>query len=198
MSRLFKVVQVLIFGTTTLLGADTAVVESRQAHVDVPLQTDPTSVFWSKAQPTYLEKDRQGKIEPNFRTEVRSRWTTTSLYFLFICPYGQLYLKPSPVTTQETNELWNWDVAEVFIGSNFSDIKGYQEFEVSPQGNGLILISTSTSPTTNPGGLGTLDLKRALGSTQQAIAGMQPCVSPCQRLTSGLLRQAMNFVRTFF
>jgi hypothetical protein len=43
-------------------------------------------------------------------------------------------LKPSPVTTRETNELWNWDVAEVFISSNFSDIKRYQEFEVSPQG----------------------------------------------------------------
>jgi hypothetical protein len=49
-------------------------------------------------------------------------------------PYDQLYLKPSPVTTQETNELWNWDVAEVFINSNFSDIKRYQGFEVSPQG----------------------------------------------------------------
>jgi hypothetical protein len=43
-------------------------------------------------------------------------------------------LKPQPNTTQETNELWNWDVAEVFIGADFKDIKRYKEFEVSPQG----------------------------------------------------------------
>ena len=33
----------------------------------------------------------------------------------------------------ETNELWNWDVAEVFIGSDFKNIRRYKEFEVSPQ-----------------------------------------------------------------
>ena len=57
-----------------------------------------------------------------------------NLYFLFICPYDELYLKPAPTTRQETNELWNWDVAEVFISANFRDIKLYKEFEVSPQG----------------------------------------------------------------
>src|SRR2546428_13923682 len=30
--------------------------------------------------------------------------------------------------------MWNWDVAEVFIGSDFKDIKRYKEFELSPQG----------------------------------------------------------------
>jgi hypothetical protein len=134
MSRLVKAVYFLIFSTTTLLGVDPAVVETVWAHVDVPLQTDPASVFWSAAQPTYLEKDRHGNSALSFRTEVRTRWTTTSLYFLFICPYDQLYLKSSPITTQETNELWKWDVAEVFISSDFSDSKRYQEFEVSPQG----------------------------------------------------------------
>jgi len=62
------------------------------------------------------------------------RWTRDNLYFLFICPYDELYLKPAPTTNQETNELWNWDVAEVFISANFRDIKLYKEFEVSPQG----------------------------------------------------------------
>jgi hypothetical protein len=71
---------------------------------------------------------------PGLRTEVRTRWTTKNLYFLFICPYEQLHLKPAPKTQQETNELWNWDVAEVFLGSNFVDIQHYKEFEMSPQG----------------------------------------------------------------
>jgi hypothetical protein len=56
------------------------------------------------------------------------------LYFLFICPYEQLNLKPDPKTETETNELWKWDVAEAFIGSDFKNIRRYKEFEVSPQG----------------------------------------------------------------
>ena len=68
------------------------------------------------------------------RTEVRSRWTKDNLYLLYVCPYEELHLKPSPNTVAETNELWNWDVAELFIGSDFHDIRRYKEFEVSPQG----------------------------------------------------------------
>jgi len=53
--------------------------------------------------------------------------------FLFICPYEELFLKPSPHAEKETYKLWDWDVAEVFIGSDFSNIKRYKEFEMSPQ-----------------------------------------------------------------
>lgn len=113
---------------------DLPVGRALEASADVVLQTDPTSNFWSAAVPIYLEKDKRGKRVVNFRTEVRMRWTRNNLYFLFICPYDHLNLKPSPVTTKETNELWNWDVAEVFIGSDFRNINHYQEFEVSPQG----------------------------------------------------------------
>jgi hypothetical protein len=107
--------------------------ESTQAPGDVPLTTDPSSVFWRDARPVFAERDRQGKLATG-RMEVRSRWTKNYLYFIFVCPYEQLYLKPSPDTKKETNELWNWDVAEVFIGSDFTDIQRYKEFEVSPQG----------------------------------------------------------------
>jgi len=42
---------------------------------------------------------------------------------------SQRTIKPEtePNPLQETNELWNWDVAEVFIGSDFTDIK-HKEF----------------------------------------------------------------------
>jgi hypothetical protein len=39
----------------------------------------------------------------------------------------------------ETNQLWNWDVAEVFIGWNFKNIQHYKEFEISPQGEWIDL-----------------------------------------------------------
>src|SRR5579884_2117211 len=92
------------------------VMTSFRADRDVPLTTNPASSFWSKAGRAYAEVDPQGKLEPYYRTEVRSRWTETNLYFLFICPYKQLYLKSKPDVQHETFELWNWNVAEVFLG----------------------------------------------------------------------------------
>jgi hypothetical protein len=122
-----------------LSAADQPTINSVQANEDVPLVLDPAAQFWRETRPVYMEKDNLGKDVPRYRTEVRTRWTKNNLYFLFICPYEQLHLKPSPITEKETNELWNWDVAEVFIGSDFADIKRYKEFEVSPQGEWIDL-----------------------------------------------------------
>ena len=68
---------------------------------------------------------------------VRSRWTASNLYFQFTCHYRELYLRPHPSRTKETDGLWDWDVAEVFIGSDFRNIRRYREFEMSPQGEWL-------------------------------------------------------------
>ncbi len=103
------------------------------------LELDPALPILERRASRYLERDSFGRAVPRYRTEVRSRWTKGNLYFLFICPYQQLHLKPEPNTQQETNELWNWDVAEVFVGSDFADIQRYKEFEVSPQGEWIDL-----------------------------------------------------------
>ena len=66
--------------------------------------------------------------------EIRALWTPDYLYFLFTCPYEELVLKPNPVTTEETNKLWEWDVAEVFIGGDPTHLNLYRELQVSPQG----------------------------------------------------------------
>jgi hypothetical protein len=141
--RIFKVLQMKWLATCFLIGAAFAAsgqsmsLESFQsvfAPQDVALDTDPAIAFWQGAKPVYAEVDHRGNLVPAYRTEVRSRWTSKNLYLLFICPYQELYLKPSPDTKEETNELWNWDVAELFIGSDFQDIERYREFEVSPQG----------------------------------------------------------------
>jgi hypothetical protein len=134
MNGLVSILLCLLLGTVAAMGADKPMIEAVRARKDVPLTTDPNSSFWQGANPAYLERDTQGNDVPNFHTEVRIRWTQKNLYFLFICPYDELYLKPSPDAAKETYELWNWDVAEVFISANFTDIQRYQEFEVSPQG----------------------------------------------------------------
>jgi hypothetical protein len=95
----------------------------------------------------WAEKDRRGEIVPGHRTEIRSRWTAGNLYLLFVCPYEELYLKPNPSPSTETDRLWEWDVAEAFIGTDFENIERYTEFEVSPQGEWVdLMIDLSARP----------------------------------------------------
>jgi hypothetical protein len=129
----------LAFSASCAVAADSNIIESTRSRHDAALQTDPASAFWQDARPIYAERDTYGKPVPGHRTEVRSRWTRDNIYFLFLCPYEELNLKPSPDPVHETNQLWNWDVAEVFIGSDFTDIRHYKEFEVSPQGEWIDL-----------------------------------------------------------
>jgi hypothetical protein len=116
------------------VAANSALIESTKSEQDVAPRTDPSLPFWQDAPPVAAEFGPFGKPLPRYRTEIRSRWTDKNLYFLFVCPYEQLNLKPSPSTLTETYRLWDWDVAEVFIGSDFRNIRRYKEFEISPQG----------------------------------------------------------------
>jgi hypothetical protein len=116
-----------------------AVFVSRRALSDFALTADPDKAPWKGVGGVFAEKDRQGQVVPNHRTEIRSRWTEKNLYLLFICPYEELYLKPEPSTKIETGKLWEWDVAEAFIGSDFENVKRYKEFQVSPQGEWIDL-----------------------------------------------------------
>ena len=136
----------ILFVSVITGGSDQAVIESVLAPRDVALDLDPRSEFWRASRPAYMEKDAFGRIVSRFRTEVRTRWTKDNLYFLFVCPYQELHLKPAPNAQKETNELWNWDVAEVFIGSDFKNIKRYKEFEVSPQGEWVDLDIDLSNP----------------------------------------------------
>ena len=110
--------------------------EMRSRHADGNTREwrDAGSPFWRGAADVVMESDNHGLPVPHHRTEVRSRWNAECLYFLFNCSYDELHLKPEPKTGVETNELWNWDVAEVFIGADFRNISRYREFEMSPQG----------------------------------------------------------------
>jgi hypothetical protein len=113
--------------------AEPAIFQSRKATADAALTADPNSQFWRQVPGLQVSTDYAGKTVPNNAMEVRSRWTPRNLYVLYICHFDELNLKPTPTATEETNKLWEWDVAEIFLGSDFSDIARYQEFEVSPQ-----------------------------------------------------------------
>jgi hypothetical protein len=139
MNRFLAASVVLMTAAAHAQNVDSAAFKSVYSTRDVPLATNPRSAFWHGALPVYAEVDTQGRPVAGYKTEVRSRWTKNNLYVLYICPYEELNLKPSPNTATETNQLWNWDVAEIFLGSDFQNIRRYKEFEVSPQGEWIDL-----------------------------------------------------------
>lgn len=108
--------------------------ESAQAPDDFDLTADPDRPHWAEAPRVVIDRNYLDRPIDGRPTEVRSRWTATHLYLLYICPYTELNLKPEPQLTEETPRLWDWDVAEAFIGSDPAHIGRYKEFQVSPQG----------------------------------------------------------------
>ena len=125
---------------------DVNIINSKRAVADFALTADPNAKDW-KVKGVFADSGPTGVLTPGHRTEIRSRWTDKNLYLLFICPYEQLYTRSHPATTTETNKLWEADVAEVFIGSDFQNIKRYTEFQVSPRGEWVdLFIDRGTTP----------------------------------------------------
>jgi hypothetical protein len=146
MNLIYKLSILCGIAAAALWAQGPGVIESKQAKKDVAPDPDPHLAFWQGIPPVIAESDTFGKLVPGHRTEIRSRWTGKNLYLLFICPYQELNLKPDPKTDVETNNLWNWDVAEAFIGSDPRHIRLYKEFEVSPQGEWVDLDIDLNSP----------------------------------------------------
>ena len=124
-------------------------IASHFAARDAPLEWNPAASFWRNIAATVITTDNFGNPRPVYRTEVRSRWTAQNLYFHFTCRYEELYLHSDPSRVTETNKLWDWDVAELFIGSDAKNIRHYHEFEMSPQGEWLDLDIDRSRPEAN-------------------------------------------------
>src|SRR5438270_8716808 len=124
----------LLLAALPLAADGPGVILSKHIGKDFSLSADPAAPEWKAAEPIFAENGPTGDLTPGHKTEIRSRWWDRNLYFLFVCPYDSLNLKPNPTTTEETNKLWEWDVAEVFIGTDFENIRRYKELQVSPQG----------------------------------------------------------------
>jgi hypothetical protein len=119
---------------------------SYYAAQDVEPSADPEMPFWKDIQGVIIDKSILGPEMPQFRAEVRSRWTQKNVYFLFIGPYQELTLKPNPDTTNETYRLWEKDCFEVYLGADFEHINRHREFQMSPQGEFLDLDIDSSKP----------------------------------------------------
>jgi len=127
-------------------GQSAAVIDSIYSRQDNRPTADPRARFWHDIPGIVMENDSFGVPVPGHRTEIRSRWTKQALYLLFECPYEAFWLKPEFDIRHETNRLWNWDVAEAFLGDDFQHINHYREFEVSPRGEWVDLDIDLSKP----------------------------------------------------
>ena len=130
MRQLFALVLLAAF--LAVQTKESSVLSSTFAAGNLRLDTNPNSEIWANAPRVTVDRDYFGNPIPGPPTEFRSRWTKEHLYLLSICPYDDLNLKPEPDIAAETPRLWNWDVAEALIGSDFEHIARYKEFQVSP------------------------------------------------------------------
>ncbi len=140
------VLAILVMGQMAAQAQSEGRLESHFSSVEFALSADPEASQWKDVAPVVAENDRFGKPVAGHRMEIRSRWTQDHLYLLFVCSFERLYLKPSPFVDAETNKLWEWDVAETFIGTDFENIGRYRELQVSPQGEWVDLDIDRANP----------------------------------------------------
>ena len=176
-----------------LLADGPGVILSKHVSKDFSLTADPSAKVWQDAAPVYAEQGYKGEPEPEYRTAIRSRWSEGNLYLLYVSPYKTLYLKPNPTTTEETNKLWDWDVVEAFIGTDFEHIRRYKEFEVSPQGEWVDLdidLRPFASRWAESSGIPALSPRRASMRTRRS--GIAKCGFRWTRSTRGRRSQEMR------
>ena len=119
----------------------------------------PTSSSWEISAPLRFNADWQGKnSDPERETEVRLLWTPEWLYLRFQAKFRVITVFSDAEANGRRDQLWDRDVAEVFLQTDPSQSRRYKEFEVSPNGFWI-------------------DLDIALGEKHDLKSGLRRCVS---------------------
>jgi alpha-galactosidase len=108
-------------------------ITSKSLSQDFSPDGDLNKAAWKKASWAEFDHDMMGtRHYPEAATRVASRWTATHIYFAFECKYSTLNVYEGEDATKERWELWNRDVAEVFLNPQPERVPHYYEFEVAP------------------------------------------------------------------
>ena len=95
----------------------------------------PSSSSWELSAPLRFNKDWQGKnADPERETEVRLLWTPETLFVRFQAKYRVITVFLDAESNGRRDQLWDRDVAEVFLQPDPFRLRLYKEFEVSPNG----------------------------------------------------------------
>jgi benzodiazapine receptor len=100
----------------------------------------PDSRAWAKCSPLCFAHNWKGEnADPARSTEVRLLWTPDTLFVRFLANYRNITVFPDAREDGWRDELWNRDVAEVFLQPDSREPRRYKEFEVSPNGQWIDL-----------------------------------------------------------
>ncbi len=106
-------------------------------RVDHAIQLDAAhpAPEWALSTPATFCADWQGKNpDPEQQTTVRVLWSPDTLYLRFECRYREISVFADSDANGRRDQLWNRDVAEVFLQPDPSKPQFYKEFEISPNG----------------------------------------------------------------
>jgi len=110
------------------------VIAAAIAH-ELTLDARHPAAEWQSAKPVTFCADWQGKnADPDRQTQVRVLWTPQTLYLRFECRYREIFVFADSDPNGRRDQLWDRDVAEVFLQPDPSHARYYKEFEVSPNG----------------------------------------------------------------
>ncbi len=198
MESAMRALMSLLFSVPVLAADPSAVFIATKIKSDTTLNLDAKSALWKDAGVTRMTHSARGELTPGHETEIRARWTPKYIYFLFTCPYEQLHLKPNPSARTETNKLWEYDVAEVFIGADFEKIWQYREYQVSPQGEWVDLDIDRKEPKAEGGWLWNSGFEAAAKieeSKKQWIGAMK---IPISSITGKKIAKGFEFRANFY
>jgi|SRR5579883_238763 alpha-galactosidase len=95
----------------------------------------PPEAIWDRAPAIRFATDWRGlNTDRQRETEVRLLWSADTLFLRFVARFRELHVYADARPDGWRDELWNRDVAEVFLQPDTADPLVYKEFEVSPNG----------------------------------------------------------------
>jgi alpha-galactosidase len=95
----------------------------------------PTAEDWLCASPIIFDRDWRGENQdPSRETQVRLLWSPDLLFVQFQARYRTITIFADAEPDGRRDQLWDRDVAEVFLQPDATQPRRYKEFEVSPNG----------------------------------------------------------------
>jgi alpha-galactosidase len=95
----------------------------------------PTFFAWGRSAKLRFDTDWRGEnADPERETEVKLLWTPEWLFLRFQSRFRVITVFPDAEPNGRRDQLWDRDVAEVFLQPDPSQLRRYKEFEVSPNG----------------------------------------------------------------
>jgi len=90
---------------------------------------------WGRSATLRFDADWRGEnADPARETEVKLLWTRERLFLRFHAKFRTITVFPDAEPNGRRDQLWDRDVAEVFLQPDPSQLRRYKEFEVSPNG----------------------------------------------------------------